>query len=126
PGVAKVAIQGGKYAAAEIRRRLDGKPPQKPFHYFDKGDLATISRFRAVARIGRLRLTGFIAWLLWLGVHLVYLTGFKNRFTALVRWAVSFLGRRRSERPATEEQVFRRQAVTRLEGGAAGRGSEAA
>jgi NADH:ubiquinone reductase (H+-translocating) len=120
PGVAQVAIQGAKYAAAEIKRRLAGKPPQKPFHYFDKGDLATISRFRAVARIGRFRLTGFIAWMLWLGVHLVYLTGFKNRFGALGHWAVSFIGRGRSERTATEQQAFGRQALTRLEGGAAG------
>jgi NADH dehydrogenase len=120
PGVAQVAIQGGKYAAAEIKRRLTGQPPQKPFHYFDKGDLATISRFRAVARIGRFRLTGFLAWLLWLGVHLVYLTGFKNRFSALMHWAVSFIGRGRSERTATEQQIFGRQALTRLEGGAAG------
>ncbi|HEX3932335.1 MAG TPA: NAD(P)/FAD-dependent oxidoreductase [Nocardioides sp.] len=119
PGVAQVAIQGAKYAAAEIRRRLAGKPPQKPFHYFDKGDLATISRFRAVARIGRLRLTGFVAWLLWLGVHIVYLTGFKNRFTALGHWAVSFIGRGRSERTATEQQVFGRQALLRVDGGAA-------
>jgi len=120
PGVAQVAIQGGKYAAAEIKRRLGGKPPQKPFHYFDKGDLATISRFRAVARIGKLRLTGFIAWMLWLVVHIVYLTGFKNRFSALGHWAVSFIGRGRSERTATEQQIFGRQALTRLEGGAAG------
>jgi NADH:ubiquinone reductase (H+-translocating) len=120
PGVAQVAIQGGKYAASEIQRRLAGKPPQKPFHYFDKGDLATISRFRAVARIGKLRLTGFVAWLLWLGVHIVYLTGFKNRVSALGHWAVSFIGRGRSERTATEQQIFGRQALTRLEGGAAG------
>ena len=119
PGVAQVAIQGAKYSATEIKRRLAGKPPQKPFHYFDKGDLATISRFRAVARIRGLRLTGFIAWLLWLGVHLVYLTGFKNRFTALVRWAVSFVGRGRSERTATEQQIFRRTALKRLDRGAA-------
>jgi NADH:ubiquinone reductase (H+-translocating) len=120
PGVAQVAIQGAKYSAAEIKRRLAGKPPQKPFHYFDKGDLATISRFRAVARIGRLRLTGFIAWLLWLGVHIVYLTGFKNRLSALGHWAVSFIGRGRSERTATEQQIYGRLALTRLEGGAAG------
>src|SRR3954451_1726889 len=120
PGVAQVAIQGAKYAAKEIQRRLSNKPPQAPFHYFDKGDLATISRFRAVARIRGLRLTGFIAWLLWLGVHLVYLTGFKNRFSALGHWAVSFIGRGRSERSATEQQIFGRQALTRLEGGAAG------
>jgi NADH dehydrogenase len=119
PGVAQVAIQGAKYAAAEIRRRLAGKPPQKPFHYFDKGDLATISRFRAVARIRGLRLTGLIAWVLWLGVHIVYLTGFKNRFSALGHWAVSFIGRGRSERTATEQQLFARQALKRLDHGAA-------
>ena len=118
PGVAQVAIQGAKYAAKEIERRLAGKPPQKPFHYFDKGDLATISRFRAVARIRGLRLTGLIAWLLWLGVHLVYLTGFKNRFSALGHWAVSFIGRGRSERTATEQQLFARQALKRLDHGA--------
>jgi NADH:quinone reductase (non-electrogenic) len=117
PGVAQVAIQGSKYAATEIKRRLAGKPPQKPFHYFDKGDLATISRFRAVARIRGFRMTGFLAWLLWLGVHLVYLTGFKNRFTALVRWAVSFVGRGRSERTATEQQIFGRTALQRLDRG---------
>jgi NADH dehydrogenase len=120
PGVAQVAIQGAKYAAHEIRRRLAGKPAQKPFHYLDKGSMATISRFRAVALIGPLRLTGFLAWLLWLGVHLLYLTGFKNRVAALGHWAVSFIGRGRSERTATEQQVFGRQALTRLEGGAAG------
>jgi NADH dehydrogenase len=119
PGVAQVAIQGAKYSATEIKRRLAGKPPQKPFHYFDKGDLATISRFRAVARIRGLRLTGLIAWLLWLGVHIVYLTGFKNRFSALGHWAVSFIGRGRSERTATEQQLFARQALKRLDHGAA-------
>ena len=108
PGVAQVAIQGAKYAAKEIKRRLAGKPPQKPFHYFDKGSMATISRFRAVAMIGRLRLTGFVAWLLWLVVHLMYLTGFKNRVTALLHWAVSFIGRGRSERTSTEQQIFGR------------------
>jgi NADH dehydrogenase len=118
PGVAQVAIQGAKYSAKEIKRRIAGKPPQKPFRYFDKGDLATISRFRAVARIRGLRLTGVIAWLLWLGVHLVYLTGFKNRFSALGHWAVSFIGRGRSERTATEQQLFARQALKRLDHGA--------
>jgi NADH dehydrogenase len=118
PGVAQVAIQGAKYAAKEIKGRLDGKPSQKPFKYFDKGSMATISRFRAVAMIGRLRLTGFIAWLLWLGVHLVYITGFKNRVTALLHWAISFLGRDRSERTTTEQQIFARTALSRLDGGA--------
>jgi NADH:ubiquinone reductase (H+-translocating) len=119
PGVAQVAIQGAKYAAKEIRNRLAGKPPQAPFKYFDKGSMATISRFRAVALIGKIRLTGFVAWLIWLAVHLVYITGFKNRVTALLHWAVSFVGRGRSERTSTEQQIFARAALGRLERGAA-------
>jgi len=119
PGVAQVAIQGAKYAAEAIDRRLEGKQPQKPFKYFDKGSMATISRFRAVAMIGNLRLTGFIAWLMWLVVHLFYVTGFKNRVTAVLHWAVSFVGRGRSERTATEQQIFGRIALNRLERGAA-------
>ena len=119
PGVAQVAIQGGKYAAKEIKGRLDDRPPQKPFHYFDKGSLATISRFRAVALIGKVRLTGFVAWLIWLAVHLVYLTGFKNRIGALAHWSVSFLGRGRSQRTSTEQQIFARAALERLQRGAA-------
>jgi NADH dehydrogenase len=119
PGVAQVAIQGAKYAAKTIDGRLDGRPPLKPFKYFDKGSMATISRFRAVAMIGRFRLTGFVAWLMWLAVHLFYITGFKNRVTAVLHWLVSFLGRGRSERTATEQQIFGRSALQRLEHGAA-------
>ena len=119
PGVTQVAIQGAKYAAKEIKRRLsDSTAPQKPFKYFDKGSMATISRFSAVAMVGRVRVTGFIAWLMWLGVHIVYLTGFKNRLGALGHWAVSFLGRGRSERTTTEQQIFARAALQRLKGGA--------
>ncbi|MCW2760778.1 MAG: dehydrogenase-like protein [Marmoricola sp.] len=118
PGVAQVAIQGAKYAAKEIRARLNGKPPQEPFKYFDKGSMATISRFDAVAMVGKLRLSGLIAWLMWLGVHLVYLTGFKNQVTALLHWAVTFLSNDRSERTATEQQIFARMALKRLPGGA--------
>jgi NADH dehydrogenase len=117
PGVAQVAIQGAKYAAKEIDRRLEGKPSQGPFKYFDKGSMATISRFRAVASIGNLKLTGFLAWLTWLAVHLFYITGFKNRLTAVLHWFVSFLGRGRSERTTTLQQIFGRAALERLEGG---------
>jgi len=119
PGVAQVAIQGAKYAARTIKARLAGKAPQRPFKYFDKGSMATISRFSAVALIGKVRLTGFIAWLMWLGVHIVYLTGFKNRLSALGHWAVSFLGRGRSERTTTMQQIFARAALERIPGGAA-------
>jgi NADH dehydrogenase len=118
PGVAQVAIQGARYAAREIDRRARGKAPQPPFKYFDKGSMATISRFSAVATVGRLRLSGFIAWLMWLAVHLFYITGFKNQVTALLHWAVTFIGNDRSERTATEQQIFAREALQRLDGGA--------
>ena len=118
PGVAQVAIQGAKYAAKEIKGRLKEKPAQRPFKYFDKGSMATISRFDAVATIGKLRLSGFIAWLMWLAVHLIYLTGFKNQVSALLHWTVTFLGNDRSERTATEQQIFARMALKRLPRGA--------
>jgi NADH dehydrogenase len=114
PGMAQVAIQGGRYAAGQIKDRLAGKADVEPFRYHDKGSLATISRFSAVASIGRLRLSGFPAWLLWLAVHLFYLIGFKNRFTTLLHWAVSFVGRGRSERTVTQQQIFARQALDQL------------
>jgi NADH dehydrogenase len=117
PGLAQVAIQGGKYAARTIVQRLQGKDPQQPFHYFDKGSLATISKFSAVANIGGLKLTGLVAWVVWLVVHLVYLTGFKNRVTALMHWAVTFVSDDRSQRTSTEQQVFARQALQKLERG---------
>jgi len=119
PGVAQVAIQGAKYAAKEIDGRLKGKAPQEPFKYFDKGSMAIISRFRAVAMVGKLRLAGVVAWLMWLAVHLVYLTGFKNRVSALMRWAITFASNNRSERTTTEQQIFARSALKRLKRGAA-------
>jgi NADH dehydrogenase len=119
PGVAQVAIQGAKYAAKEIKGRLKDKPAQPPFKYFDKGSMATISRFDAVAMVGKLRISGFVAWLMWLGVHLIYLTGFKNQVTALLHWTVTFLSNDRSERTATEQQIFARTAIKRLPGGTA-------
>jgi NADH:ubiquinone reductase (H+-translocating) len=114
PGVAQVAIQGARFAAKQITGRLDGKEPQPRFEYFDKGSMATISRFSAVASIGRLRFSGFFAWVLWLGVHLVYIIGFKQRITTLLHWAVSFLGRGRAERATTQQQVFGRRALDLL------------
>ncbi|MFT4289502.1 NAD(P)/FAD-dependent oxidoreductase [Nocardioides sp.] len=117
PGVAQVAIQGAKYAAKEIDRRLKGKPSQGPFKYFDKGSMATITRFKAVAAVGNIKLSGFLAWLMWLAVHLFYITGFKNRLTAVLHWFVSFLGRGRSERTTTTQQIFARLALER-QGGA--------
>lgn len=117
PGVAQVAIQGAKYAAKTIKRRVANKPVDKPFEYFDKGSMATISRFSAVATIGKVKLSGLLAWFMWLGVHLFYITGFKNQVTALLHWAITFLANDRPQRTVTEQQIFARAAIKRLEGG---------
>jgi len=114
PGVAQVAIQGGRYAAKAVRRRLAGRDPQKPFTYKDKGSMATVSRFHAVASVKSLRFAGFLAWLMWLALHLFYIVGFKSRVTTLLHWSVSFVGRGRSERTATLQQVFARQALDQV------------
>src|SRR5215211_7702322 len=86
PGVAQVAIQGGRYAADAIKARIAGRTPAAEFHYHDKGSMATVSRFSAVADIGKLKFSGFIAWVLWLVVHLMYIVGFKSRFTTVFHW----------------------------------------
>jgi NADH dehydrogenase len=115
PGVAQVAIQSGEHAADGIVARARGTGGPGEFRYRDKGSMATISRFSAVAQVGRLRFTGFVAWLAWLAIHLLYLIGFKNRVTTLLHWLVSFFGRGRAERVATYQQVAGRQALAHLE-----------
>ncbi len=93
PGVAPVAMQQGRYVARAIRGRATA-----PFHYRNKGDMATIGRSRAVAVIGGVRLSGFPAWVIWLAVHIVYLIGFENRLLVLVRWAFAYVTRSRGAR----------------------------
>jgi NADH dehydrogenase len=104
PGVAQGAIQSGSYAARVIRRRVLGRP-YEPFEYRDKGDVAVIGRLAGVTNIGWLgpfgRQSGFIAWALWLGIHIVYLIGFANRIVVLIRWAWSFLTHGRGTRLIT-------------------------
>jgi NADH dehydrogenase len=89
-GIAPVALQQGRFIAKNILKALDGKAREK-FHYIDKGQLATIGRNNAVLEIGRLKLGGFLAWLIWLFVHIYYLIGFKNKFVVLFQWASSYL-----------------------------------
>lgn len=101
PGVAEVAMQSGAHAAHTIARRVKGSDVVRPFHYHDLGTLAAISRFRAVAKVGPIKIGGLPGWLLWLVVHITFLTGFKNRIGALARWGVSFIGRGRYERALT-------------------------
>jgi NADH dehydrogenase len=89
-GVAQVAIQGGEAAARNIARTIRGEP-RVPFHYHDKGSMATIGRAKAIAQIGRFQLSGFIAWLVWIFVHILFLIGFRNRATVMLEWAWSYL-----------------------------------
>ena len=109
PGLAPVAMQQGSYAAEAIQARLRGHEP-RPFHYRDKGNLATIGRARAVAAIKGLQLSGLPAWLIWLVVHLFYLIGFQNRVVVVLRWSFSFLTKGRGVRLITVELPVAREA----------------
>ncbi|HVY46881.1 MAG TPA: NAD(P)/FAD-dependent oxidoreductase, partial [Minicystis sp.] len=97
PGLAGAAVQGGRHAAKNIVRRLAGKPAL-PFHYVDKGSLATIGRAAAVADFGRIRLSGFIAWMAWLFIHILLLIGFRNRFVVMLEWAFAYVSYERGAR----------------------------
>jgi NADH dehydrogenase len=101
PGVAPVAMQQGRYVARVVRERLRGRSTG-PFHYLDKGNLATIGRARAVADLHAIRLGGFPAWITWLVVHLWYLIGFQNRLLVFIRWSFSFFTRGRGGRLITD------------------------
>ena len=97
PATAPTAMQQGRDLARVIRADLKGRP-RKPFHFIDKGQMATIGRSRAIVEIGRFRMAGFPAWLLWLVVHIYFLTGFKNRTLVVLQWAWSYISFRRGAR----------------------------
>jgi NADH:quinone reductase (non-electrogenic) len=101
PAICPAAIQMGRYAAATIRRELSGRP-REPFRYWDKGQLAVIGRGQAVADIHRLHFGGFIAWLLWIFVHIWFLIGFRNRWMVMTEWAWAYFTYQRGARLITE------------------------
>ena len=113
PGMAQGAIQGAVYATKQIKSELKGADPanRQPFKYFNKGSMSTVSRFSAVCKIGKLEFGGFLAWLAWLGLHLYYLVGGRNRLMAVISWFVTFLGRGRGQLAITERWVFARRAL---------------
>ena len=100
PGTAPVAIQQGSAAAANIWRSIQGQP-RRDFHYFDRGSMATIGRASAVGQIRALHLSGFVAWLAWLAVHIFFLIGFENRLLVVLQWASSYLSHERGARLIT-------------------------
>jgi len=124
PGVAPVAMQQGRYAAKLIREEANGAPPlsrilrqggdvdvdfrpkansaaRPPFHYWDKGSLATIGRAAAVAEFGKIHISGFVAWLSWLFIHILFLIGFRNRLLVFIQWAWSYVTYERGARLIT-------------------------
>ena len=100
PGVAPVAMQEGKAVAHTIAHDLKGEP-RKNFHYFDKGSLATIGRSAGIAQFGKVHISGFIAWLSWLFVHIFFLIGFRNRLIVMIQWAWSYFTYERGARLIT-------------------------
>jgi NADH dehydrogenase len=101
PGVAPVAMQQGEYVADVIDRRVRGKSPRDGFQYWDKGSMATIGRSRAVAESGRLKLSGSLAWLAWLFIHILYLARFENRIMVVFQWFWNYITRNRTARLIT-------------------------
>jgi NADH dehydrogenase len=114
PGMAQAAIQGAQYAATIIRHAVKGTDDpatRQPFGYRDKGSMALVSRYSAVAKLGKLEFGGFIAWLAWLLLHLYYLVGYRNRVAALFAWGISFLGRTRGQMAITSQMIYARPLV---------------
>ena len=126
PGMAQGAIQGAKYVAAilknEAKARQHGTTPKPrvPFKYFDKGSMATVSKWNAVAQIplgdkSKFEFSGFFAWLAWLGLHLIYLVGFKTKIATILSWTVTFLSRQRGQLTITEQQAYARTRIEELQ-----------
>ncbi|WP_333619537.1 NAD(P)/FAD-dependent oxidoreductase [Dietzia sp.] len=126
PGVAPFAQQGGRYVSRLIANELEGASPaqRKPFKYFDKGSMATVSRYSAVVKVGKLQISGFIAWLMWLAVHLATLVGFRSRFMAIISWGMQVNGNRRAQLTSTKQWAYGRQAMQNLEGGKDAKGAK--
>ena len=103
PGVAPAAIQEGLHTAYNLDRALEGQP-LRAFHYRDKGSLATIGRAAAVADLGKVKLSGFIAWIAWLAIHIFFLIGFRNRFLVITQWAWAYVTRQRGARLITQRR----------------------
>jgi NADH dehydrogenase len=104
PGVAQVAIQQGRYVAGVIADRVAGKEHSEAFHYVDKGNMATIGRFYAIVSIGKLQFSGWLAWFMWLVLHLFFLIGFRNRVVVLFQWIVYYTTYRRGARVITSSE----------------------
>lgn len=104
PGVAPVAIQQGQYVAEAIKRKLKNEMAQGPFQYWDKGTMATVGRSRAIAMSAGFQFTGFLAWLMWLFIHIMYLARFENRVLVMMQWGWNYVSRNRTARLITNAE----------------------
>ncbi|SER50898.1 NAD(P)/FAD-dependent oxidoreductase [Corynebacterium cystitidis] len=117
PGVAQVAIQTGEYAAQSIKNFVEhNQDPRErePFEYFDKGSMAIVSRFSAVVKMGKVEVTGFIGWIMWLVVHVMFLVGFRNRFVSMITWGLNALSPRRYNLAITSQQMHGHTGLSKL------------
>ena len=119
PGVAEVAMQSGLYTGHRLRRRAAGNMAEKPFRYHDLGSAAYISRGRAVVSAGPLQFSGFPGWVIWLFIHIAFLTGYRNRVGAMLTWWLAFARNLRRERSFTTQQLETRDVYTLPLGNAA-------
>lgn len=117
PGMAQGAIQGARYATKVIKQSIKGQDDpanRAPFKYLDKGSMATVSRFSAVAQVGKLEFGGVLAWFSWLLLHLYYLIGHKNRITTILAWLITFLGHGRGQMAITSQMIYARLAMNTI------------
>lgn len=117
PGVAQVAMQGGQYVAKIIIDEVtNGTAPEgrPPFSFFDKGSMAIVSRFNAVVKMNKAEVSGFLGWIMWLVLHLLYMVGFRNRAVAAFSWGLNSVSRRRWQLVATRQQLHARNALRKL------------
>jgi NADH dehydrogenase len=108
PGVSPAAMQMGKYVAKQIKNKISGKPDEPAFVYFDKGNMATIGRSKAIAQVGKIEFSGFVAWLAWLFIHLLFLVGFRNKVFVIIQWFYSYINYQRGSRILTGmDRIFK-------------------
>ncbi|MFV0495263.1 NAD(P)/FAD-dependent oxidoreductase [Mycobacterium sp.] len=118
PGMAQGAIQGARYATDIVKRVVKGKDDpaaRAPFKYHNKGSMALVSRYSAVAKVGKLEFAGFFAWIGWLFLHLLYLVGHRNRIAAMFSWGLAFLGRTRGQMAITSQMIYARVVTNWME-----------
>ncbi len=123
PGLAQVAIQGGNHAAKLIKAKVDedsSANTKEAFDYFDKGSMATVSRFNAVVKMGKTEFTGFIAWVAWLALHITYLVGFHNRATTAINWIANTISRERPHLEFTQQMRVARNVLDSVDDEAKG------